>query len=88
MNTLKKLHLRDTDFPPLMTEAAALYDTALTISGLHAKSFPTIDLAKPYMASATILAHLETAPEIDRFGENLLHSAEGLAAVTPEEAFL
>lgn len=87
VDKLRKLHFRDSDFPPNMAEAAALYDTTLTVSGLHAKSFATIDLAKPYLASARLLAQLSRDPEIDRLCEDLLRSGNELSRVTPQEAF-
>lgn len=71
-----------------MVDAAALYDTTLSVTGLHARRFAALDLAEPYAASARILAHLNSDPEIDRFRAGLLRSAEELGRVTPEEAYL
>ncbi|WP_439124522.1 hypothetical protein [Marivita sp.] len=84
---LEKLHFRSSDFPPLLAEAAALYDTTLTVAGLQGKVFATVNLAKPYAASARLFTRLECDPELERFGTDLLRSAEEMSRVKPVEAF-
>ena len=85
---LSELHFRDSDFPSVLKDAAALYDTVLSVAGLHARLFATVDLAGPFAASARILSHLDADPLIDRLRKDFLQSAEDLKDVPPVEAAL
>ncbi|MEO1639063.1 MAG: hypothetical protein AAFU41_07435 [Pseudomonadota bacterium] len=87
VDMLEKLHFRRSDFPPFMKEAAALYDTTLSVAGLQARSFATIDLVGPYADSARILSHLNGNAEIDRFAADIARSADELRRATPVEAY-